>query len=142
MAKKVEVSNGWTDKVYYVTRISLLFAFVLIFFSEFNPARIFAQMNKNVSLLTAALSYSRLVVNIKYEISHNYIFNSDIYSLMIAAALLVVGVIVTAVAACMSLGNLKFKRVSNLITLAGSLIIGGGFAKMLSTYGLYRQSGL
>ena len=106
MAKKVEVSNGWTDKVYYVTRISLLFAFVLIFFSEFNPARIFAQMNKNVSLLTAALSYSRLVVNIKYEISHNYIFNSDIYSLMIAAALLVVGVIVTAVAACMSLGNL------------------------------------
>ncbi len=139
MAKKVEVSNGWTDKVYYVTRISLLFAFVLIFFSEFNPARIFAQMNKNVSLLTAALSYSRLVVNIKYEISHNYIFNSDIYSLMIAAALLVVGVIVTAVAACMSLGNLKFKRVSNLITLAGSLIIGGGFAKMLSTYGLYRS---
>ncbi len=58
MARKVEVSNGWTDKIYYVTRISLLFAFVLVFFSEFNPARIFTQMNKNLSLLTSALSYN------------------------------------------------------------------------------------
>ena len=139
MAKKVEVSNGWTDKVYYVTRISMLFAFVLVFFSEFNPARIFTQMNKNVSLLTAALSYSRLVVNIKYEIGHNYIFRSDIYSLMIASALMIAGIVVTAVAACMSLGNLKFKRVSNYITVAGSLITAGGFVKMLTTYSLYRS---
>ncbi len=138
MARKVEVSNGWTDKIYYVTRISLLFAFVLVFFSEFNPARIFTQMNKNVSLLTAALSYNRLIVNIKYEINHNYIFSSDIHSLMIASALMVAGVAVMAAAACVSLGNLKMKRISNLITIGGSLITAGGFAKMLATYDLYK----
>ena len=138
MAKRTEVSNGWTDKVYYVTRISLLFAFVLVFFSEFNPARIFTQMNKNLSLLTSALSYNRLVINIKYEINHNYFYKSDIRSLMIASALMVVGVIILSVAACVSLGNLKMKRISNYITLGGSGVIIGGFFQMLSTYRLYQ----
>ena len=142
MAKRVEVGNGWTDKIYYVTRISLLFAFVLVFFSEFNPVRIMTQMNKNLSLLTTALSYDRIVVNIKYEINHNYIFKSDIYSLMIAAALMVVGVIVLSVAACMSLGNLKMKRISNYITFAGSGVIAGGFFQTISTYNLYKGADL
>lgn len=137
MAKKIEVRNGWTDKIYYVTRISLLFAFVLVFFSEFNPARIFTQMNKNMSLFTSALSYDRIVVNIKYEINHNYIYKSDIYSLMIAAALMVAGVIILSVAACMSLGNLKMKRISNYITFGGAGVILGGFFQMISTYNLY-----
>ena len=138
MAKRKEVSNGWTDKVYYVTRVSLLFAFVLVFFSEFNPARIFTQMNKNISLLTSALSYNRLVINIKYEINHNYIFKSDIYSLMIASALMIVGVVILSAAACVSLGNLKMKRISNYLTLAGSGVVIGGFFQMLATYRLYQ----
>ncbi|MBP5183531.1 MAG: sugar ABC transporter permease [Lachnospiraceae bacterium] len=139
MAKKVEVSNGWTDKIYYVTRISLLFSVILVFFSEFNPARIFTQMNKNVSLLTAALSYNRLVINIKYEINHNYIFKSDIYSLMIASGLMVVGIIAMAAAACVSLGNLKMKRISNYITVAGAALGLGGVVKMFMTYNLYKS---
>ena len=139
MAKHVEPSNGWTDKIYYVTRISLLLAFVLVFFSEFNPARIFTKMNKNVSLLTAALSYDRLVVNIKYEINHNFFYKSDIYSLMIAAALMVAGIIVMTVAACVSLGNLKMKRIANVLTIIGSAMSLGGCYQMFSTYSLYQQ---
>ena len=138
MAKNREVSNGWTDKVYYVTRISLLFAFVLVLFSEFNPARIFTQMNKNLTLLTSALSYNRLVINIKYEINHNYFYKSDIYSLMIASALMVAGVVILSVAACVSLGNLKMKRISDFITLAGAGVVGGGFFQMIATYNLYK----
>ncbi len=138
MAKKMVAGNGWTDKIYYVTRISLLFAFILVFFSEFNPVRIMTQMNKNLSLLTTALSYDRIVVNIKYEINHNYIYKSDIYSLMIAAALMVAGVIILSVAACMSLGNLKMKRISNFITFGGAGVILGGFFQTVSTYNLYK----
>jgi putative aldouronate transport system permease protein len=142
MAKKIVISNGWTDKLYYPTRISLLFAFVLVFFSEFNPARILTQMNKNMSLFTSALSYERIVVNIKYEINHNYIFKSDIYSLMIASALMVAGVIILSVAACISLGNLKMKRISNYVTLGGAAAVIAGFFKMLATYSLYKAADL
>ncbi|MBO4414510.1 MAG: sugar ABC transporter permease [Lachnospiraceae bacterium] len=138
MARNREVSNGWTDKVYYVTRISVVLSFVMVLFSEFNPARIFSQMNKNLTLLTSALSYNRLVINIKYEISHNYFYKSDIYSLMIAAALMVVGIVVLSAAACVSLGNLKMKRISNYITFAGSGMIIGGYIQMFSTYRLYQ----
>ncbi len=133
MAKQREVSYGPTDKIYYVTRISLVLSFILVLFSEFNPARIFTQMNKNITLLTSALSYNRLVINIKYEINHNYIYKSDIRSLMIASALMVIGILILSVAACVSLGNLKMKRISNYLTLAGSGVIIGGFFQMLAT---------
>ncbi|MCR5116462.1 MAG: ABC transporter permease subunit [Lachnospiraceae bacterium] len=138
MAKNIEVSNGPTDKIYYVTRISLLFAFVLVFFSEINPARIMTQMNKNMSLLTTALSYDRIVVNIKYEINHNYIFKSDIYSLMAASAIMVAGILILAVAACISLGNLRMKRISNYVTLGGSAAVIFGVYRMIVTHRLYR----
>lgn len=138
MARMQEPSNGWTDKVYYVTRISLFVAFVLIFFSEFNPVRLFTKMNKNVSMLTAALSYNRLVVNIKYEISHNYFFKSDIYSLMTAAAFMVLGVVIMAVAACVSLGNLKMKRIANWLTVGGAVTSLTGVVLAYRTYILYK----
>ena len=138
MAKQREVSYGWTDKIYYVTRISLVFSFILVLFSEFNPARIFTQMNKNITLLTSALSYNRLIINIKYEINHNYIYKSDIRSLMIASALMITGILILSAAACVSLGNLKMKRISNYLTLAGSGVIMGGFFQMLATYRLYQ----
>jgi putative aldouronate transport system permease protein len=138
MAKQREVSYGRTDKIYYVTRISLVLSFILVLFSEFNPARIFTQMNKNITLLTSALSYNRLVINIKYEINHNYIYKSDIRSLMIASALMVIGILILSAAACVSLGNLKMKRISNYLTLGGSGVIIGGFFQMLATYRLYQ----
>lgn len=139
MAKQVEPSNGWTDKIYYVTRISMFVGFVLIFFSEFNPVRLFTKMNKNVSMLTAALSYDRLVVNIKYEVNHNYFYKSDIYSLMIAAALCVLGIIIMAVAACVSLGNLKMKRIANWVTVLGSAVTAGGGVQASRTFELYKS---
>lgn len=139
MAKMTEPSNGWTDKVYYATRVSMLVAFVLVFFSEFNPVRLFTKMNKNVSMLTAALSYDRLIVNIKYEITHNYFYKSDIRSLMITAALLVLGILIAAVAACISLGNLKMKRISNWVTVGGSVVMVAGIVQAIRTYELYKS---
>ena len=139
MARKVEERNGWTDKVYYVTRISLLFSFVLIFFSEFNPVRIFTKMNKNVSLLTSALSYDRLIVNVKYEVKMNYLYESDFRKLMLAAALMVLGILIMVVAACSSLGNLKMKRLSNFFTIGGSIVSAAGVVQTFLTYNLYKQ---
>lgn len=139
MTKRMEERSGRTDKIYYITRISILLAFVPIFFSEFNPVRIFTKMNKNVSLLTSALSYDRLIVNVKYEIKMNYFFESDFRKLMLAAALMLAGMLIAAAAACISLGNLKMKRLSNLLTIGGAAVMAAGAAVTIITHNLYRQ---
>lgn len=142
MAKKVEVNNGWTDKIYYVSRLSTILMFVLIFFSECNPARIYIKMNKNISLLTTAFSYNRLVTNFKYELkdSVKLLFKSDFTSLMLGAALLLIGMIIICAAQCVSLGNLKLKRISNYISLTGSVLMGGGIFQIINTYIGYKKN--
>lgn len=138
MTKKTGTGYGWTDRVYYVTRISLLLGFVLMFISEVNPARIYTKMNKNVSLVTTALSYDRLTVYVKQEISRGYFMKSDFTTLMITAALMTAGIVVMSAAACVSLGNLKMKRLSNWITAAGAALSLGGCYMESYTWNLYR----
>lgn len=138
MTKKKDVSYGWTDKLYYVTRITLLATFLVAFFSELNPVRIYTQMNKNVSLITAALSYDRLVVNVGFEIRMGYFYASDFRKLMLAAAMIVASIVVMAAAQCVSLGNLKMKKLANLINVAGIAIGAFGVYKTYATYLFYK----
>ena len=49
--------------VYYVLRIGALMSALLMFLPALNPARICDYVNKNMSLLTSAISYSELVKN-------------------------------------------------------------------------------
>lgn len=138
MAKKKEISNGWTDKLYYVTRITLLATFLVAFFSELNPVRIYTQMNKNVSLITAALSYDRLVVNVGFEIRMGFFYESDFRKLMLAAALIAISILIMAAAQCISLGNLKMKKLANLINLAGIAVGAFGVYRTYATYLFYK----
>ena len=48
------------DKVYWLQRLAILAAIVLIFFPAFNPARVCLMVNDNLSLFTSAVSYSGL----------------------------------------------------------------------------------
>ncbi len=137
MAKKEYASNGWTDKLYYVTRCSTAIMFVLLLFSDFNPARIYVKMSRNVSLLTAATSYSRLTKEFAYALRTNVLLPSDFHKLMMAAGLLAIGMIVICLAQCVSLGNLKFKRLSNYIMLGGSALMIGGIAFLIYTHNYY-----
>ena len=137
MAKKAEPGNGWTDKLYYVSRLSTIVMFVLLLFSELNPARIFVKMNKNVSLLTTALSYSRLTKEFQYALRMNILVPSDFHFLMISAGLLAGGMVIIAVAQAFSLGNLKFKRLVNYFSLLGSLLMGAGIVMIFVTHNRY-----
>lgn len=139
MAKRVEERYGWTDKLYYIIRLSTIVMIVMIFFSEFNAGRIFSQMNKNVSLLTAAVSYDRLVVNVIYEIRCGYFLSGDFIRIMISSGMMIVGMLAVGAAACISLGNIKFKKLANFVNLAAALLMSGGVVLMIDTWMLYKQ---
>ena len=139
MERKDKVhSYGWTDKLYYVTRISTMFAFLIMFFSEFNPARVYTQMNKNVSLFTTAVSYDKLIVNVPYEMRMGLITEGHFNLLMGAAGLVCIGVIALCVSACVSLGNIKFKRLSNISNLVGGVVMIMGLYSVYTTHGGYK----
>lgn len=138
MSFKIEANNGWTDKVYYVTRISIVLSFVLLFINECNPVRIFTKMHRNVSLVTAALSYDRLIVNMGADIKKNFFFPSDFYKVMAAAALMVGGILIMSIAACVSLGNIRLKRISNWITVAGAMVTAGGCVMTVVAHESYK----
>ncbi|MGN0507417.1 MAG: ABC transporter permease subunit [Lachnospiraceae bacterium] len=135
--KKQEKSHGWTDKLYYVTRISTMIAFLLMFFSEFNPARVYSMMNKNVSLFTTAVSYDRLIVNVAFEMRIGVLTKGHFTMLMGAAALVCIGILALCVSSCISLGNLKFKKLSNICNLLGGAVMISGLYGIHATHGVY-----
>ena len=138
MERKEKIHQyGWTDKLYYVTRLSTALAFLIMFFSEFNPARVYTMMNKNVSLFTTAISYDRLIVNVAFEMRMGLLTEGHFRMLMGAAALVCVGIIMLCVSGCTSLGNIKFKRVSNVSNLLGGIIMVTGLYGLYHTHGVF-----
>ncbi len=127
-------SNGWTDKVYYVTRLSTVLGLVMMFFPAANPGYVCNLINKNLSLFTTAVSYESLTALALRALDRGWVQKNSFIILMVAAAVLCVGVLMGAVASCMSVGNLKMKRISNWLGLGGAGIMGVGMIIMYMAY--------
>ncbi|MBE5951366.1 MAG: sugar ABC transporter permease [Lachnospiraceae bacterium] len=134
MKKIKRQSNGWTDRVYYITRIGTLLALVMMFFPAANPAYVSGLINKNLSLFTTAISYDSLTSLAGRPLRMGWVQSGDFVVLMIGAAVLCLGIALTAVCACMSLGNLKMKHVGNWFGLAGTVTMFGGMAGIYLAY--------
>ncbi len=133
--KKVKVqSNGWTDKVYYVTRLGTILGLIMMFFPAANPGYVCNLINKNLSLFTTAISYDSLTALAMRPMDKGWVDKGSFIMLMAAAAIVCVGIALLAAAGCMSLGNLKMKRVGNWFGLAGSLVMCGGMVALYSAY--------
>ena len=125
--KKTKVQgNGWTDKVYYVTRFGTILGLMMMFFPAANPGYVCNLINKNLSLFTTAISYDSLTTQAMRPLDKGWVDKSSFIMLMVAAAIVCLGILLGAVAGCMSVGNLKLKRISNWFGLAGSVVMGGG----------------
>ena len=113
MKKSKVQSNGWTDKVYYVTRFGTILGLMMMFFPAANPGYVCNLINKNLSLFTTAVSYDSLTTMAMRPMDKGWVDKSSFIMLMVAAAVLCVGIALNAAASCMSVGNLKLKRISN-----------------------------
>ena len=139
--KKAKVQgNGWTDKLYYITRLGTILGCIMMFFPAANPGYVCNLINKNLSLFTTAISYDSLTALAMRPLDKGWVENSSFILLMVAASIVCVGIILLAASGCMSVGNLKMKRVSNWFGLAGSALMCTGVVMLYMAYESFGNS--
>lgn len=95
-------------------------AAILLFVPSLNPARLTTLINKTMSFFTSAVSYSRLTSEAIRAIRLEWVNKLDFIILFIGSFISCLGILATVVSASLLVGNLKFKNLSNKITLIGS----------------------
>lgn len=112
---------------FVIERILALIAVFTLFIPSVNPERVSKLIPDNVSLFTSSISYSGLISGSTQRlIDKGHIEESAFIMIFVGSILLTLGIVVIGVAACASLGNNKFKRMSIYISLGGcvSAIVG------------------
>lgn len=122
------------DKLFYVVRIAILLSVVFLFIPNLNPARISGTINKNLSLFTSGISYSSLTAEFGRAFKKEWISESSIRILYAASVAVCLGIAASAASGCMSLGNVKFKKLGNLIAVIGSAVELAGMAGIYVAY--------
>ncbi|MBQ2952467.1 MAG: sugar ABC transporter permease [Clostridia bacterium] len=87
-----------------------------------------------MSLFTVATSYGTLTNNMQYALTRGMVEPSLFYTLMGGAAICMLGIVLNAAGACMSLGNNRMKKKGLLLPLMGSMGIVTGLLVIFSTY--------
>lgn len=127
-------AESMSDKIYYLVRIAILLSIFFLFLPAFNPARISGMINKNLSLFTSGISYSGLTAEFGRAFKKGWLEVSTIKFLYASALAACIGVAVCGAGGCMSLGNIKCKKLGNLFTLLGCAIQFAGFAGIYLSY--------
>ncbi len=130
------VKENISKRVYYVYRILAFLLFVLLFLPAVNPARISSLINKSTSLLTTAVSYSRLTENMGRAFTKSWIAESTMQMVRFSALGIDLGILLATAGACLSLGNHKCKSYANFMGLTGAVL---GIAGMIGIHSAYLQ---
>lgn len=109
-------------KIFVVQRIATVLAVALIFFPAASPSRICGMINKNLSLFTSGISYSSLTAEMGRAFTRGWIQEGTMLLLFAASLIMLIGIAASGAGGCMSLGNLKFKKLGNLFSLGGSAV--------------------
>ncbi len=135
MKKLISTREKIANKFLFVSRIAVVFASLLIFFPGFNPVRVYTNMSTKTSLLTCAISYEDFLgKNIMNILNKGGLDEMPLSMLSYMALLLLAGLLVVVVGSCMSLGNLKLKKIGNWVTIAGVLVEFGALAGIYVNY--------
>lgn len=115
-------TSGNAGKLYLLLRISTLLMVVFLFVPNINPARISGKIGRNLSLFTSGISYSSLTSEFGRAFRKGWISESSLQIDFISSLIICIGIVIIAVGGCMTLGNLKMKRTSNLLSIIGGVI--------------------
>lgn len=129
-----------SDKLYYLIRIAILLSVVFLFIPSFNPARVSGLINRNLSLFTSAISYSSLTDGFGRALKKGWVMQSSLQILYVSSLAAFLGIVATVASACMSIGNMKFKKLGNLIAAIGSVVELIGLAGIYVAYGQVAQT--
>lgn len=128
--------KGVADYVYMLQRILAIVTAIAIFFPSMNPTRICGLISENISLFTAAVSYSTLTGDAARALRMNWVNGSTFIILYIGAVVAVIGIAGIIAGGCMSLGNVRMKRAGLLWTMLGSVVELVGLALCIVSYNM------
>lgn len=134
MDEKFYEEKGALKILYMIQRVLIILAVVMMFFPSVNPTRICDRIGKNISLFTAAVSYSSLTNDLQRAFLVNWVDESVFVMVYVCAIIAIVGLLLTAAGGCMSVGNLKLKHFGFIFSLAGGVITAGSMFGMISSY--------
>lgn len=123
------------DRMYYLVRILILLSVFFLFIPAWNPAKISNAMNQNLSLFTTGISYNTLIDGFGRAFKKGWANESTFQILRFSAMGTCLGVAALIASGCMSVGNIKFKKLGNLFAIVGCVIELAGFAGICIAYG-------
>ena len=109
----------------WVHRIIIVLVCLMVFFPAFNPGRISNKVNKNITLITSATSYGTVVNQLEAYIvpgPQTSLDEGDVRTSMAGCAVILLGVLLGAAAACVSLGNRRMRRIGAILALLGGAL--------------------
>ncbi len=120
----------------WLTRAVITIYGLMVFFPSLNPGRISEFINVNASLFTTATSYGTITNTMAYPLRRGMVEPWNFYVLMGGAAVVILGILICAAGACMSLGNNRMKRRGLILPIAGAVVILGGLGAIYYAYTL------
>ncbi len=119
---------------YWILRILILFSLVSVFFSDFNPGRVLDKMSKYLSLFTMAVSRNVVIASLKRALEQGWLTDTSITILQISCGVIILGIILSTVSACMTMGNVKMRARGLIFSLAGAVVMLLGLAGTFFSY--------
>lgn len=122
------------DYLYYLIRAAVLLSVVFLFIPSLNPARISGMINKNLSLFTSGISYSTLTNGFGRAFKKGWVSQESFMLDCAGAIVMCVGIASGVAAACMSLGNIRLKKLGNIFSLISGVVMIAGIVMISTAY--------
>lgn len=121
----------------YITRIGIIIVTFMMFFPGLNPARLLVGtcgINKNLSLFTSGIAYKSLISDSETIINRGNLPVSIFVMIFISCMIVLIGIGLAIAGGCLSLGNIKCKKLGSIFTFSGSIAQLLGMIGVLISY--------
>lgn len=139
MSEAISKKEAASGRFYYFSRLASLISVFMMFLPAINPGKFSALINKNLSVFTAAVSYGNLANGAGRAIRQGWISQSAYVMVMVGSIFVCIGIIACAAGSCISLGNLKMKNLSSLLSLLGAVSQIIGMVVLYMAYAAFRD---
>lgn len=145
MDEKITAKMKLARVPYYVNRIALVLFALLMFLPDLSPTRFISQAGQakvpdTTSLFTGAISYSSLIDGLERAIDKGWVESGFFMLLYVMCLLVLIGLALSAVGGCMSVGNIRMKNVGNYFLFGGSFLMLEAMLGILASYYLITGS--
>jgi len=123
-----------------ILRVLIVATSLAAFVPALNPARLSWLIGANASLFTNAISYSSISANFVRALTRGWVTQGALISAYIGALAAALGVAALIAAACVSIGNLKMKRLSAVMAAGGGLLGLVGIVVLRFAYSAFAAS--